>query len=249
MGDAEVLEESTEETTSDVESQETPTETEQTEYEFDVNGEKIKLDRDKFNEVLSATKNAEKWDKKYHEKGRKLNQFQRELQDKEKELATDKQLLDEWKAVKKKLDADPEARKFVAGALNESKPSIDPVVKAQSDEIEKLRKDIERDRAIQKMQAKYQDFNDEELAEFQANFNLADMFDVMEYTYLAKKGASIDDEIQKARVEVVKGMKSKKGAPPTGKKTPTPPPEPKTFDEMVRMAKLRVDNEGTILGG
>jgi hypothetical protein len=231
MDETEVLDsEVSEETTSDEEvepSQETPVESEQTEYEFDVNGEKIKLDRDKFNEVLTATRNAEKWDKKYHEKGRKLNQYSQELQAKEKELATDKALLDEWKAVKEKLDANPESRQFLADTLNKSKPSIDPVIREVQKENENLRKDIERDRAIQKMSKEFEDFDNDALADFQADFNLNDMYDAMRFTYLARKGASLDDEIQKARSDVVKGMKDKKGSPPTGKKAAPPPPKPR----------------------
>lgn len=228
-------------------SQESVVETEQTEYEFEVGGEKVKIDRDIFNEVLTNTQKAEKWEKKYHEKGRKLNQYSQELQAKEKELATDKQLLDEWKAVKTKLDANPETRKFIADALNQAKPSVDPVIKEVQKQNEALRKDIERDRAMQRMSKEFEDFDDDELVQFQADFNLLDMYDVMKFTYLAKKGASLDDEIQKARSDVVKGMKSKKGSPPTGKKTASPPPKPKDFNDMIRMAYERVDNEGTII--
>jgi hypothetical protein len=238
------------EATSDEEvepSQETPTETEQTEYEFDVGGEKVKLDRDKFNEILIATRNAEKWDTKYHEKGRKLNQYASELQAKEKELATNKQLLDEWKAVKSKLDADPQSRQLIADALNKAKPSVDPVIREVQKQNDELRKDIERDRAIQKMSKEFQDFDDDELVQFQADFNLNDMYDAMKFTYLAKKGAGLDDEIQKARSDMVKGMKNKKGAPPTGKKSAPPPPKPKSYAEMIQQAYDRVDNEGSII--
>ena len=52
MSDTEALEvEATSDEVEEETSQETPVETEQTEYEFEVGGEKIKLDRDKFNEV------------------------------------------------------------------------------------------------------------------------------------------------------------------------------------------------------
>lgn len=250
--DTEVIEQeaTSDETVEDTESQESTqeaVETEQTEYEFEVGGEKIKLDRDKFNEVLTATRNAEKWDKKYHEKGRKLNQFSQELQTKEKELANDKQLLDEWKAVKQKLDAHPESRKVIADALNTAKPSIDPVIQAVQKENADLRKDMERDKAEARMAKEFEDFDNDELAQFQGDFNLDNMFDAMKFTYLAKKGASIDDAVQKARVDVVKGMRNKKGSPPTGKKASPPPPKDKTWNEMVESAYARVDNEGTII--
>lgn len=226
-----------------------PVETEQTEYEFEVEGEKVKVDRDMFNEVLASTQKAEKWEKKYHEKGRKLNQFSQELQTKEKELATDKQLLDEWKAVKEKLDANPESRQLIASALNQAKPSIDPVIKQVQKENADLRKDIDRDRAVSKMHERHDDFNDVELAQFQADFNLNDMLDAMEFTYLAKKGAGLDDEIHKARTDIVKGMVKKKGTPSTGKKAASPPPKAKDWNDMVDQAYARVDNEGTILRG
>ena len=229
------------------ESQKSAVETEQTEYEFEIEGEKVKIDRDTFNEVLANTQKAESWEKKHHEKGRKLNQFSQELQVKEKELASDKQLLDEWKAVKTKLDANPESRKLIADALNQAKPSIDPVIKKVQDENADLRKDIDRDRAIQKMSKEFEDFNDEDLAQFQADFNLNDMYDAMKFTYLAKKGSGLDDEIQKARSEMVKGMAKKKGAPPTGKKSVPQTSKPKSWQEMLNAAYERVDNEGTVI--
>ena len=97
------------------------------------------------------------------------------------------------------------------------------------------------------MSKEFEDFDDDDLAQFQADFNLNDMFDAMKFTYLAKKGAGLDDEIQKARVDIVKGMKNKKGSPPTGKKGAVPPPKPKDFNDAVQMALDRVDNEGTII--
>ena len=155
--------------------------------------------------------------------------------------------MDEWKAVKVKLDANPESRKLIANALNQAKPSIDPVIKAVQQENADLRKDIDRDRAIARMNKEFEDFNDDDLAQFQADFNLNDMYDAMKFTYLAKKGAGLDDEIQKARVDIVKGMKGKKGSPPTGKKAASPPPKPKDYNDMIKRAYERVDNEGTII--
>lgn len=247
--DNEVIEEATSGEAEESQESEIPVETEQTEYEFEVEGEKVKIGRDVFNEVLASTQKAEKWEKKYHDKGRKLNQFSQELQTKEKELATDKDLLDEWKAVKQKLDANPESRQLIANALNQAKPSIDPVIKQLQEGNADLRKDIDRDRAINKMHERHEDFNDDELAQFQADFNLNDMLDAMEFTYLAKKGAGIGDEIQKARTDMVKGMVKKKGTPPTGKRAVSPPPKAKTWNEMLEQAFARVDNEGTILKG
>lgn len=188
------------------------------EYEFDVDGEKKKVSKDVFNEVLNATLNAEAWEKKYHDKGRKLNQWQTDLGVKEKELAGDKDTLTEWKAVKKKLDANPETRKIIADALNQAKPSIDPVIQEVKKENEELRKDIDRDRAINKMGKEFDDFDHDDLLEFQKDFNFGDMGDMMKFTYLAKKGSELDDHIQTAKVEMVKEMKKKKGLPPTGKK-------------------------------
>jgi len=227
--------------------QETPVETEQTEYEFDVAGEKIKIDRDTFNEVLVNARNGESWEKKHHEKGRKLNQYASELQTQEKELKADRETLEEWKAVKTKLAEHPETRKVIADALNEAKPSIDPVIQAVQKENADLRKDMERDKAEAKMAKEFEDFDNESLAQFQGDFNLNDMYDAMKFTYLAQKGASVGDAVQKARVDMVIGMKNKKGSPPTGKKSASPPPKPKSFNDMIESAMARVDNEGTIL--
>jgi len=244
----EVLEEET--TSEEPEVEEATTETESSEvkeYEFEVDGEKMKVDQDKFNEILHATKNAESWEKKYHDKGRKLNQWQTELTAKEKELVGNKETLEEWKNVKKKLDANPEARKQIANWLNQSKPSIDPIIQEVKKENEELRKDIERDRAVNKLNKEYEDFSHEDLLEFQKDFNFGDMADMMRFTYLAKKGSELDDHIQNAKVEMVKEMKKKKGLPPTGKKMAVPKEQPKSWQDMIDMAKRRVDAEGSIL--
>lgn len=218
-----------------------------TNYQFKYKDQDIDMSPEEFERFYTDYKAEANWKTKYHDKGRDLNKQQDELNVKEKELSVDKELLNEWKDIKKKLDASPEARQQVAQWLNQSKPTIDPVIKSMQKDNEDLRKDINRDKAINQMSQKYKDFDHEKLLEYQRDFNFDNMEDMMRFTLMAWRGSQVEDRVQEARAEIVKGMQKKKGLPPTGKKVTVPKEKPKSFQDMIDMAHARVDEEGSII--
>ena len=79
---------------------ETPMDTATSNYKFEVDGKEVDVDRDIFNHVLRSTLNAEKWEKKYHDKGKDINKRLHELETKEKEVSVSSSLLDEYRTLR-----------------------------------------------------------------------------------------------------------------------------------------------------
>jgi ABC-type Fe3+-citrate transport system substrate-binding protein len=97
-------------------------------------GEKqYNFEPDAFQKVADAYEKAQKWETSYHKKGEQLNKLRDELYTKEKEVADNKAVLEEYRKIKKAFEANPSAYAAVQKALNEGQPTLNP----QIQELEK----------------------------------------------------------------------------------------------------------------
>ena len=247
MEETEVLEEqetpSVEDTEGATPSGETSTETPE-EYEFKYDGKDVKMSSEEFAQFYGDWDNSKKWKAALNDKGRKLNEERSALRAEQHKLGEDKKLVDEYRTLKKAFEANPAAYKQVNQLLNEQKPAIDPAIREVRDELKQTRSEIEREKAMVALSKKYEDFNYDELNEFIADYDLLNHKDMMEMTYLARKGSQLPELLSDARADVVRGAKKKKGLPATGKKEGVPPPKPQTIAEMVEAAHKRLEADG-----
>jgi hypothetical protein len=240
MSDTEVLEQETpsvdeevvsEEPTGDTESFEEPSE-----YKFRYGEEEIEMSPEEFERFYKDYTNEQKWQTKYHKKGEALNQREKELDARQREVEAIRTNATEWEAIKKQLNQNPEGRKVIAELLNKSQPSVDPIIEEQQKEISSIRSELARDKAIGKLQKQFDDFSADTLEQFAGDFNFRNQEDMMLFSYYAWKGSQVDDLVSEARANVVRNAKKKKGLPPTGKKEQVPPKELNTLEDMRQSA-------------
>ena len=222
----------------------TPTGETPEEYEFKYDGKDVKMSSEEFAQFYGDWDNSKKWKAALNDKGRKLNEERSALRAEQHKLGEDKKLVDEYRTLKKAFEANPAAYKQVNQLLNEQKPAIDPAVKEVRDELRQTRSEMEREKAVLELSKKYEDFNYDELNEFIADYDFLNHKDMMEMTYLAKKGSQLPDLLSEARANVVRDAKKKKGLPATGKKEGIPTPKPKTIAEMVEAEHRRLEAQG-----
>lgn len=245
MSDAEVLDE---ETTSDVseelETAEVEEPEEYSEYKFKFEGKDITMSPEEFERFYKDYNAEQKWQSKYHERGRQLNQQKAELESQRAEIEAVKQNAKEWEDVKKQLNQSPEGRKLIAQYLNQARPTVDPIIEEQQNEIQQIRTELSRDKAVQALSKQLPDFNADELEQFAGDFNFRDQKDMLLFTYYALKGSRVDDLVSEAKANVVRDAKKKKGLPATGKAGKMQKAEPKTIDEAREAALAWVREHG-----
>ena len=241
----EVLEE--EETTSEVEEtveepskEEEPSEAVQ-EYKFKHQGKDIQMKPEEFEEFYSDWSNEKKWKQKLNDKGRKLNQLRDELQSKEAQVKQDESLLNEYKRLKKAIEANPKAYGLMNQLLNESEPSIDPAVKELQKDVKSFRTEMARERAAVELSKEIKDFDADELRQFANDFDLTNPRDAMLFTYYAQKGSKLDDIIREERTNVVREAKKKKGMPATATKQELPPKKFDSLDDWANDMKAQIE--------
>jgi hypothetical protein len=210
-------------------------------------GEKqYNFEPDAFQKVADAYEKAQKWETSYHKKGEQLNKLRDELYTKEKEVADNKAVLEEYRKIKKAFEANPSAYAAVQKALNEGQPTLNP----QIQELEKKQHEIENnlayDKAIRALSKEYEDFNEEGVRNFMLDYDFWKPGDVLKLGYYASKGAQMPDLIEQAKAQVVMDAKTKKGLPPIGSKTTPTKALPKTLREQWEMAKKRIASEGPL---
>jgi len=233
----ETSEETIEEATDETESE---TVEEKTEYEFNLDGELVKVPKEDLHEVLAATKNKVKWQATLHEKGEKLNRQMAEVKARERELANIERAGKEWLEIEKKLKESAEGRQYLQNLLN-SKPTIDPVLQKQQDDIKELKNEIRRSQALTDLMHEYPDYDDKTVTDFVAQFDPDDPKDMMKFSYYAMRGANLEQIVAEERAKVVRQAKNKKGLPATGKKEAAPNKKFKTVADMVRAAHEQVN--------
>jgi len=243
MGDTEeVLEE---ETTSEVEETEEPSQEEPSEavqeYKFKYDGKDIKMSPEEFEEFYGDWSNQNKWKSKLNDKGRKLNQLRDELQTKEAQIKKDEQHLSEWKKLRKAIEANPKAYGLMNQLLNESQPSIDPAVKKLEDEIKSFRAETTRKEAAIELSRELPDFDYNQLNEFANDYDLTNPKDAMLFTYYARKGSQLDDILREEKANLVREAKKKKGMPATAGKQELPPKKYKDIDDWAADLKDQID--------
>ena len=238
MSDTEVLEQETPSVETEEVVSEEPTEDfeEASEYKFRYGDEDISMSPEEFERFYKDYTNEQKWQTKYHKKGEALNQREHELDARQKEIEAIRTNATEWEAIKKQLNQDPEGRKKIAELLNKSYPTVDPVIEAQQSEIDSLKSQYAKDKAISKLQKQFDDFNADTLEQFAGDFNFRSQEDMMLFSYYAWLGSQLDDKVSEARANVVRDAKKKKGLPPTGKQEKVPPKELKSLEDMRQSA-------------
>lgn len=248
MGDTtEVLEQ---ETTSEETIEEPTAETPDVEeapvgdIEVEVEGEKVTMSPDEFQRFYKDWSAEQGWQTKYHKKGKELNARARELEQKEKELSENRSLIDEYRKVKKAIDANPKAYQYLNQLINESEPQVAPAIQKQIEELksrqEQDRVEREREKAVVKLSREFDDFDYDKLSEFSGEFDFRNQEDMLRFSHLAYRGFSADDIKAEARAEAVRKARQKKGSPATGKKEASPQKKPMSIDEAADYWKSRV---------
>jgi hypothetical protein len=245
MGDTEeVLEE--EETTSEVEEPTTeenveePSEAVQ-EYKLKHDGKEVNFTQEQFDEFYGDWSNEKKWKSKLNDKGRKLNQLRDDLQTKEAQLKQDEHSLNEWKKLKKAIEANPKAYGLMNKLLNESEPSIDPAIKKLEDEVKSFRAETKRKEASIELSRDLPDFDYEKLNNFANDFDLSNPKDAMLFTYYAEKGSHHEDDLREAKANLVREAKKKKGMPATAGKQESSPKKYKNIDDWANDLKDQIE--------
>ena len=240
------------ETTSEEESTEEPSEEEPSEeseaiqeYNFKIKGEDKTLSSQELEEALDVYANRKKWDTKLHKKGEQLNKLRDDLQKHEDELKGDKASLEEWKKLRKAIDANPQAYTLMNKLLNEAEPSVDPAIKKLEQEVADFRRETARKEAAIELSKEIEGFNAKEVQDFVGDFDLANPKDAQLFAWYAKEGSKMKDTVREARADVVRKAKEKKGLPATGKKDKLPSKAPKTLDEWAEMTIKQI-NSGAI---
>jgi hypothetical protein len=245
MSDAEVLDEET--TSEEVEDtsliDDTEVDEEYSEYKFKFEGKDVSMSPEEFERFYKDYNAEQKWQQKHHERGRQLNQERQDLERQRAEIEAVKQNAKEWEDIKKQLNQSPEGRKLIAQYLNQARPTVDPVIEEQQNEIQKLRIEFAKDKAVAALSKQLPDFDADELEQFAGDFNFRDQKDMMLFTYYARKGSQVDDLVSEAKANVVREAKKKKGLPATGKKATLSKNEPKNIDE-ARAAALEAIKRG-----
>jgi len=237
-------EEPVEEPSEETEEAEGKTETEpveeKSEYDFELDGEQITVPKEELHEILAATKNSVNWKASLNEKGKKLNRQLAEVKARERELAPIERAGKEWIDIEKKLQQSPEGRQYLRNLLN-SKPTIDPVLQKQQDDIKELRTEIRRGGALNDLVKEHPDYDDQKVTDFVAQFDPDEPKDMMQFSYFAMRGANLEQIIAEERAKIVRQAKNKKGLPATGKKEAAPAKKFKTVQDMVRAAHEQVN--------
>jgi hypothetical protein len=250
MSDTEVLEQETPSVDEEVASEEPTEETESleeySEYKFKYGDEDVTMSPEEFERFYKDYRNEQKWQTKYHKKGEALNQRERELDARQREVEAIRTNATEWEAIKKQLNQNPEGRKFIAELLNQSQPSVDPVIEEQQNEIRYIRHELAQDKAIAKLSQQFSDFDADVLNDFTNGFDFRNQEDLMLYGYYAWLGSQLEDKVSEARANVVRNAKKKKGLPPTGKKEAAPKEKGSTIAEMARNAMAAIQRGETL---
>jgi hypothetical protein len=218
----------------------TPVEASDAKYNFEVEGKNVEVDRDIFNHVLRSTLNAEKWERKYHDKGKDLNNRLKEIETKEKNVQGNESLLNEYRTLRSAMQANPQAWDVVNNLLNSQQPKTDPKIKEIEGRLEKLQKDNEYNRTVTELSQRFPDFKEDEIMEFASAFNFNDPHDLHLFAYYAQKGMKSPDLVAEARADVVREQKKKKGLPSVGKKVPMPEAKPKDLDAWATEMKAKI---------
>jgi len=242
---ADVLEE---ETTSEegLEGEETPEEeilehdTGSAQYKFTVDGKTVEIPPEEFERFYKDWTAEQKWQKKLHEKGEKLNKLRDEIIAKEQKLKEDEQYLNEWKKLRTAIEANPQAYQYINKLLNEQEPSLDPQYKKLESKFNELDTQLKEKEAIVKLSKKYEDFDPDTIKNFHKDIDWTDHEQIMEALYWSWKGSQIEDIIEKERAKVVMEARKKKGLPPTGKREGTSQTKYKNFWEAAEAIKKQV---------
>ena len=243
----EVLEE--EETPSEAETEENvekeePSEAVQ-EYKFKHDGKDVVMKPEEFEEFYSDWSNEKKWKTKLNDKGRKLNKQRDELESRAAQLKTDEATLQEYKKLKKAIEANPQAYGLMNKLLNEAEPSIDPAIKKLEADVKDLRNATAREKASIELSKKFEDYSDETLETFTGDFELDRPLDAKLFTYYAWKGSQLDDILREEKAALVREAKKKKGMPATSTKQELPPEKFKDVDDWANKLKEQI-NAGTV---
>ena len=210
-------------------------------------GEKqYNFEPDTFQKIADSYEKAQKWETSYHKKGEQLNKLRDELYTKEKEVADNKTVLEEYRKIKKAFEANPAAYAAVQKALNEGQPTLNP----QIQELEKKQHEIENnlayDKAIRTLAKEYEDFDEEGVRNFMLDYDFWKPGDILKLGYYASKGAQMPDLIERAKAQVVLDAKGKRGMAPIGTKATPTKDLPRTLEEMRQLAHKRIQTEGAI---
>lgn len=232
----------TEETTSEEGiTEEAGEDTEPSKIAAKVEGQDVEMSPDEFARFYKDWTNEQKWQAKYHQKGKELNTKEQTLSEREKKLSGQENLLGEYQKIKGAMQANPKAYAYLQKLMNESEPAVAPAIKKQLDEEkterENFRREYERDKAVLSLSKEFSDFDVDSVEDFVTGFNFNKQEDLLKLAFFAKQGAELDDKLAEARADVVRKARQKKGAPATGKKETVSTSKGKTIAEMARAAK------------
>ena len=183
---------------------------------------------------------AEKWEKKYHDKGKEINKRLKDLEARETKAKGDESLIEEYRTLRAAMQANPQAWDVVNNLMNSQQPAVDPKYKELENKLNELEKDGKYRDVAMDLSKRFPDFDEDKIMEFASGFDFNDPHDLALYSYYANKGMKADDVKSEARADVVREMKKKKGLPTVGKKSPMPSEKPGSIDDWAEKMKARV---------
>jgi len=243
MGDEEVLES---ESTSSEEATSEETTSEPSKIKIDFGGKSREYDPEVFAKIADAVEKGQKWETSYHKKGETLNRERATIMAERKEIEENKKLLNEYREIKKAIEANPAAYSAMQKALNEQQSAIPPAYKDLENKTRELEQTMAYDRALRDVTREYEDFDENTIRNFSLEYDVNNPKDMLSLYYNAWKGSQLSDLIEKAKGEVVLAAKNKKGLPPVGTKTVPKAEMPKSLREQYEAAKKRIQEEGAL---
>lgn len=199
-----------------------------------------------FQQIADAHEKGQKWETSYHKKGEALNKLRDELYSERKEIDENKKTLEEYKKIKKAIEANPAAYTAMQKALNEQESVIPPAYKELEKKTHELESNMAYDRAVREIVREFNDFDEDTVRKFSYEYDVNNPKDMLTLYYHAWKGSQLPDLIEKAKTEVVLEAKKKQGLPPVGLKMAPSKELPTTLMEQWAAAKKRIESEGPL---
>lgn len=181
--------------------------------------------------------NKENWESGLHRRGQELNEQETTLKQREANIVTNQNLLDQYKQFKTVVDANADARAYfdqlIKNPQNAMKPALDKIQADIDDRFDAL--DV-RDADIT-LAKEFKDYDPKVCDKALAEFNPEKPYDVRRLKYFAWKGINLESEIQK---RIASGNENKGSAlPPLASGTPQKRPKVfKNMDEAANQAML-----------
>jgi hypothetical protein len=152
-------------------------------------------------EKSNDPKRKETWEGELHKRGLELNERESMLKTRAKELESDQNVLTEYKAFRKIIDSDKDAKEYFKKLVKDPRTAVAPEIaeiKAELSEIKKSKQDeAAEEKAMLKLKSEYDDFSPELCDKVLAEFDFDDPYDMYKALYLASKGMRIDEIVQK----------------------------------------------------